>query len=165
MTSSDARRVLQILSPSQLHSRSQSTTSMLVIHRTALRRRTQLPRAITNRFYHPSCPLRQRAADPRLSNLDHVIEDDFAVLRSTYQAPKHPIILAHGLLGFNELHPVGELLPGVQYWYGITEALAAKGVEVITAAVPPSGRIEARAERLAEAIERQAAGKAVSIIA
>ena len=37
--------------------------------------------------------------------------------------------------------------------------------EVITAHVPPSGRIEVRAARLAESIERQANGKAVNIIA
>lgn len=110
-----------------------------------------------------SVPLQRKVSDPRLSDLDNVIEDDFAVIRDKYQAPKHPIILAHGLLGFDELHMTG--LPGVQYWYGISEALAAKGVEVITAEVPPSGRIEVRAQRLAEAIERKAGGKSVNIIA
>ncbi|KAF2169225.1 hypothetical protein M409DRAFT_64963 [Zasmidium cellare ATCC 36951] len=104
--------------------------------------------------------------DPRLSNIStEVIEDEFAVLKSTYQAPKHPIILAHGLLGFDELGLGGANLPGIEYWYGITQALAAKGVEVITSAVPPSGSIEDRAGKLAEAIEGRAGGKAVNIIA
>ena len=103
--------------------------------------------------------------DPRLSDLGRIIEDDYANLRESYQVPKHPIILAHGLLGFDELFPAGHLLPGIEYWYGITDALAAKGVEVITAAVSPSGRIEARAEKLAESIEKRAHGKAVNIIA
>ena len=135
---------------------------MLILHRTALRRRPLILKAARVRDYHPSCVFREKVNDPRLGNL---IQDDFAVLREAYQAPKHPIILAHGLLGFDELHVAGPYLPGVEYWRGIKEALAAKDIEVITATVPPSGRIEVRAERLAESIERQASGKAVNIIA
>ena len=138
---------------------------MLLMHRTALRRRICLPRdvlALHFRSYHPTKCCKK---DPRLENIDPVLEDEFAVLKSEYQVPKHPIILAHGLLGFDELHLAGHLLPGVQYWRGITEALAAKGQEVIIAEVPPSSRIEVRAARLAESIERKAKGKAVNIIA
>lgn len=40
-----------------------------------------------------------------------------------------------------------------------------KGIEVITATVPPSGSIEARAEELAKDIAAGAQGKAVNIIA
>jgi triacylglycerol lipase len=57
------------------------------------------------------------------------------------------------------------MLPGIHYWRGITEALHQKGIEVITAAVPPSGSIEARAEKLGESIADQAHGKSVNIIA
>lgn len=57
------------------------------------------------------------------------------------------------------------MLPGLHYWRGISEALAAKGVEVITATVPASGSIERRAERLAESIAEKANGKSVNIIA
>lgn len=53
----------------------------------------------------------------------------------------------------------------LRYWRGITEALATRGVEVITAEVPPSGRIEVRAKELAEVIEKRVGGKAVNIIA
>lgn len=123
-----------------------------------------------------------RFEDPRLKEFGKVIEDDFASLRDNYslilalidyctntdgfpEAPKHPIILAHGLFGFEELHIAGPVLPGLHYWRGITEALAKKNVEVITAAVPPSGSIEARAEKLAEVIETKAKGKSVNIIA
>lgn len=144
---------------------------MLLLHRTALRRRCVAPFPTTTcntrkaRLHASAKFLQQQAKDPRLSNVSDLIEDEFAVLKSSYQVPKHPIILAHGLLGFDELRPAGTNLPGIQYWYGITEALAAKGVEVITSAVPPSGSIENRAGRLAEAIERRAKGKAVNIIA
>jgi triacylglycerol lipase len=69
------------------------------------------------------------------------------------------------LLGFDELRLAGPYLPGVQYWRGIKEALTARGVEVITATVPPSSSIEARAEQLARSIEAEARGKDVNIIA
>lgn len=59
----------------------------------------------------------------------------------------------------------GPYFPGVQYWRGIKEALSVKGIEVITATVPPSGSIEARAEELAKDIAAGAQGKAVNIIA
>lgn len=143
---------------------------MVVLHRTALRRRCVSPFVTTiicssRARLHASTRTLKQAQDPRLENVDHLIEDEFAVLKSSYEAPKHPIILAHGLLGFDELRLGGANLPGIEYWYGITQALAAKGVEVITSAVPPSGSIEKRAEKLAEAIERRAKGKAVNIIA
>lgn len=41
----------------------------------------------------------------------------------------------------------------------------ARGIDVITATVPPSGSIEARAEQLARNIEAEAQGKDVNIIA
>ncbi|KXT05604.1 hypothetical protein AC578_5619 [Pseudocercospora eumusae] len=131
---------------------------MLVI---ALRRRVAL-RIPNIACLHTSRAFLEEAKDARV---DEVIEDAFAVVKSSYHAPKHAIVLAHGLLGFDELRPVGHFLPGIAYWRGITHALAAKNVEVITAHVPPSGRIEVRAAKLAESIERQANGKAVNIIA
>lgn len=75
------------------------------------------------------------------------------------------MVLAHGLLGFDELHLAGKLFPGIHYWRGITEALTANGIEVITASVPPSASIEERAARLSESIEAKAGGKAVNIVA
>lgn len=84
----------------------------------------------------------------------------------TYKdAPKYPVVLAHGLLGFDELRLAGRYIPGVQYWRGIREALTAQGVEVITTSVPPSASIEERAEVLARNIEVEAKGKDVNIIA
>jgi triacylglycerol lipase len=79
--------------------------------------------------------------------------------------PKNPIVLAHGLLGFEELNIVPkQIMGGIRYWRGITDALAAQGVEVITAVVPPSGSVEARAKKLGEDIAKKANGKSVHII-
>ncbi|KAG9587168.1 alpha/beta-hydrolase, partial [Aureobasidium melanogenum] len=100
-------------------------------------------------FSHASVIRQEKAEDPRLKEEvgDLVIEDQYAILRDKYDTPKNPIILAHGLLGFEELNIVPKAVaPGIQYWRGIREALAAKGIEVITATVPPSGSIEARAQ-------------------
>jgi triacylglycerol lipase len=79
--------------------------------------------------------------------------------------PKFPIVLAHGLLGFDELHLAGNYFPPVHYWRGITDALRANGIEVITSHVPASGSIEARAAQLSDNIYDKAGGKSVNIIA
>jgi triacylglycerol lipase len=115
--------------------------------------------------FHTATSRAQKVQDPRLADVEDLIRDQFAVLREDYKAPRNPIILAHGLLGFEELHLAGSNLPGIRYWYGITEALAGRGVEVITATVPPSGSIEDRATRLADTIAQKADGRAVNIIA
>lgn len=103
--------------------------------------------------------------DPRLNDLGQTIVDDFAALRDRYQTPRNAIVLAHGLLGFDELRLAGKILPGVHYWRGITAALAANGIEVITASVPASASIEKRAARLGDVIADKAQGKSVNIIA
>ncbi|KAF4302263.1 hypothetical protein GTA08_BOTSDO09635 [Botryosphaeria dothidea] len=90
---------------------------------------------------------------------------DHNVPRDARPTQKHPIVLAHGLFGFDELRLAGPHLPGVQYWRGIRDALEAKGIEVVTSAVPPSGSIEARAEKLAQTIAERAAGRSVNIVA
>lgn len=74
-------------------------------------------------------------------------------------------MLAHGLLGFEELRLAGPRLPGIHYWRGITEAMSKNGIEVITTHVPPSSSIEERAAKLGTDIEAKAGGKSVNIIA
>lgn len=80
-------------------------------------------------------------------------------------SPRNPIVLAHGLLGFDELRIAGGLLPGVQYWRGIKEALLVNGIEVFVTSVPASGSIEQRAEMLSKDIQQKACGRNVNIIA
>ncbi|RDA88366.1 hypothetical protein CP532_5613 [Ophiocordyceps camponoti-leonardi (nom. inval.)] len=85
--------------------------------------------------------------------------EDFASIRDKYATPKHPIVLAHGLLGFSELTLLpASVFPPVQYWHGIKQALLAQGCpSVITTSVPPSGSIEQRAAKLAADIAAAAA--------
>ncbi|KAF8416483.1 triacylglycerol lipase [Tirmania nivea] len=106
-------------------------------------------------------------ADPRLSDsgvLGRTLEDEYAVMREKYEAPKNPVVLCHGLLGFDELRLAGNLMPGIAYWRGIGEGLTALGAEVITTAVPALGSIEVRAKALMKQIEAKAAEKSVNLI-
>ncbi|KAI4617754.1 hypothetical protein J4E83_006086 [Alternaria metachromatica] len=119
---------------------------------------TLSPINATRQFSSSQC----RKEDPRISDFGREIVDEFAVMREKYDAP---VFLAHGLLGFDELRLAGQFIPGIQYWRGITDALAHKGIEVIVAAVPASGSIEARSAKLAESIALKAKGKQVNIIA
>jgi triacylglycerol lipase len=63
--------------------------------------------------------------------------------------PRYPVVLAHGLFGFDELG-VGTLRQA--YWKGIRAALEQDGCEVIVPVVPPVDSIAQRAEALARAL-------------
>ncbi|KAI1372917.1 putative triacylglycerol lipase [Hypoxylon crocopeplum] len=126
--------------------------------------------SLLSAWSEPLLPLRSYATqhqsdDPRLKDLGKQLHNEYAVIKDHYVTPKFPVVLAHGLLGFAELQVAGGWLPAIHYWRGITDALRANGVEVITAAVPPSGSIEQRAEKLAHGIAKVAQDKSVNIIA
>jgi triacylglycerol lipase len=61
-----------------------------------------------------------------------------------------PIVLAHGLFGFNQIVLGGLTL--AEYFRGIPEWLRAAGNRVLVTRVPPIAGIEARARRLGEQI-------------
>ncbi|TGJ76806.1 hypothetical protein E0Z10_g10833 [Xylaria hypoxylon] len=117
---------------------------------------------VPSRYVATARPFGTAETDPRLGKFIH---DEYACIKDHYETPKFPIVLAHGLLGFAELHFTPGWLPPVYYWRGIAEALRANGVHVITTTVPPSGSIEKRAEQLARGIADAAAGREVNIIA
>ncbi|RVD86732.1 uncharacterized protein DFL_004994 [Arthrobotrys flagrans] len=103
--------------------------------------------------------------DPRIADLGRIIEDDFMKLKEYYKTPKNPIVLSHGLFGFDTLQLFPwSFIPPLQYWRGINEALQANSCKVIVTAVPPSASIEKRAEALARSIEQRAGGQSVNIV-
>jgi triacylglycerol lipase len=63
------------------------------------------------------------------------------VAADTYTQTKHPIVLVHGVLGFDALGPV-------QYFYGVPENLRAGGARVYTVNVSQSNSSELRGEQL-----------------
>jgi len=64
-----------------------------------------------------------------------------AAQADTYTQTKHPIVLVHGLLGFDALGPV-------QYFYGVPSNLRGGGATVYTASVSQSNSTEVRGEQL-----------------
>ncbi|OJJ96151.1 hypothetical protein ASPACDRAFT_81405 [Aspergillus aculeatus ATCC 16872] len=139
--------------------------SLSLCHKRTVFQYNNLRRCPSSRGFRSSAHTASDVLDPRLEDLGKVIRDEYAAIRDQYDAPKHPVVLAHGLLGFDTLRLAGRYLPGVQYWRGIEDALSMKGVQVITATVPPSASIEMRAEELAKDIVAGARGKEVNIIA
>jgi len=64
--------------------------------------------------------------------------------------PRHPVVLAHGLFGFDEVGVGGARRA---YWRGIRDALEKDGCKVIVPRVPAVGSVAERAAALARALE------------
>ncbi|KAG9029998.1 hypothetical protein FRB95_004644 [Tulasnella sp. JGI-2019a] len=73
-------------------------------------------------------------------------------------APRHPIVLVHGLFGYDTLFGI------TTYWHDIPEALAAAGAEVLVARVPSTSSVETRAAQLAAQIALKYTGRSVHLI-
>ncbi|KAJ8123538.1 hypothetical protein ONZ43_g544 [Nemania bipapillata] len=84
-------------------------------------------------------PYETKEIDPRLAHLGRCIHDEYANIKDHY--------------GFAELHLTPGWIPPVSYWRGISEALQANGVHVITTT------------RLARGIADAAGGREVNIVA
>src|SRR5262249_47780672 len=65
-----------------------------------------------------------------------------------YTRTRYPIVLAHGLAGFDELFGVFE------YWFGIPDALEDGGATVFVTDVSPFNSSQARGEQLIDQIEQ-----------
>ncbi|AET37376.1 triglyceride lipase Ecym_1122 [Eremothecium cymbalariae DBVPG len=114
-------------------------------------------------------------------NEQELILDSFPPLKD-YTAPKYPIVLCHGLSGFDKLILIPSIrqllgllqitvkeqnsdtfmqeatndsgLLALDYWVGVQKFLESKGCTVITAKVPSFGSIEERAAVLNDFIEK-----------
>jgi triacylglycerol lipase len=64
----------------------------------------------------------------------------------TYTQTKYPIVLVHGLLGFDALGPI-------QYFYGVPSELRRSGAVVYTASVSQSNSTEVRGEQLLKELQ------------
>ncbi|KAF9130530.1 hypothetical protein BGW39_002988 [Mortierella sp. 14UC] len=84
---------------------------------------------------------------------------------SCYSAPRHPIVLCHGLFGFDKLGP--ETIPHLQihYWKGIQKALTKLGAKVVVTGVPKTGSIKRRAEALHRMLTDTMEGMHVNFLA
>lgn len=69
-----------------------------------------------------------------------------ALAATGYTQTKYPVVLAHGMLGFDSIL-------GVDYWYGIPSALRRDGASVYVTEVSQLNTSEARGEELLEQVE------------
>lgn len=72
----------------------------------------------------------------------------FCLFNCDYTKTKYPIVLAHGLAGFDELFGVFE------YWFGIPDALEDGGATVFVTDVSPFNSSQERGEQLIDQIEQ-----------
>jgi triacylglycerol lipase len=77
------------------------------------------------------------------------------------RAPRHPVVLAHGLLGFDELRMVGAR---ADYFRGVSERLGREGCVVHRCRVAPTASIATRAADLA-AFVRALDARRVNVVA
>lgn len=108
--------------------------------------------------------------DERVQKLGRAYHDEYSALRAEYRTPKHPIVLCHGLLGFDSMR-IGEIEPlgipplaVIHYWKGVKEALEANGNEVFITRVPRTATVEERAEILARQIQDHFGGRSINLI-
>ncbi|KAG0186880.1 hypothetical protein DFQ28_007188 [Apophysomyces sp. BC1034] len=82
-----------------------------------------------------------------------------------YLAPRAPIVLCHGLYGFDLWGP--DAFPRLQlhYWNGVEDALAKLGAKVIVTSVSKTGSIAERARQLHEILKVVMDGKDVNFVA
>ena len=71
----------------------------------------------------------------------------FCLFNCSYTKTKYPIVLAHGLAGFDQLFGV------LDYWYGIEAALEDGGAKVFVTSVSPLNTPQERGEQLIDQIE------------
>src|SRR5262249_40751387 len=88
--------------------------------------------------------------------------DAALVLRpSSGLRPKYPVVLAHGLFGFDTLEIAGKRH---EYFRGISRELKGSGTDVYVVRVAPLAGVAARARQLADQVRRLPA-KRVNIVA
>ncbi|KAF9996720.1 hypothetical protein BGZ80_000254 [Entomortierella chlamydospora] len=101
-----------------------------------------------------------KGLDRRLKNYGYTMP-----VSSNYIAPRYPIVLCHGLFGFDKMGP--DAIPHLQihYWKGIHQALNKLGAKVIVARVPRTGSIIERAEDLHKILSTTMEGSPVNFVA
>ncbi|KAI8647829.1 Alpha/Beta hydrolase protein [Parasitella parasitica] len=82
-----------------------------------------------------------------------------------YKAPREPIVLCHGLFGFDIRGP--QNFPALQfhYWSGVEDTLAKLGAKIIVTKVPQAGSIWERSHALHTILKSILVGKNVNFVA
>ncbi|KAG9293182.1 hypothetical protein G9A89_010519 [Geosiphon pyriformis] len=102
---------------------------------------------------------------PKLGNESSAQSGLDMPVRPIYLSPKLPLVLCHGLFGFDKLGPRSFPLLQIHYWGGIQEALQKIGAQVIVTKVPRTGGIRSRARELHRTLEKTLAGSEINLLA
>ncbi|KAJ2724404.1 hypothetical protein GGI07_002005 [Coemansia sp. Benny D115] len=85
-------------------------------------------------------------------------------VKPVYIAPRNPVVLCHGLYGFDVRGPEKLPILQVHYWRGVREALEKIGAKVVVAKVPGTGGVRERAHQLDSLLESRLASQQVNIL-
>ncbi|KAJ2840928.1 hypothetical protein GGI22_008129, partial [Coemansia erecta] len=85
-------------------------------------------------------------------------------VKPVYIAPRNPVVLCHGLYGFDVRGPEKLPLLQVHYWRGIREALEKVGTKVVIAKVSGTGGVSERARQLDALLSSKLPEEKVNII-
>ncbi|KJA17981.1 hypothetical protein HYPSUDRAFT_79384 [Hypholoma sublateritium FD-334 SS-4] len=82
------------------------------------------------------------------------------------RTPRYPIVLCHGLYGFDSRGPSTFPSMRMHYWSNVLNVLRGKvGAEVIVTSVPGTGSIYSRATKLDEQLQLRARGRGINFLA
>ncbi|KAL1918806.1 uncharacterized protein VTP21DRAFT_2828 [Calcarisporiella thermophila] len=108
-------------------------------------------------------PQPRAASEDALKNIDPLKGLNWPVI-SEFTAPRFPIVLCHGLYGFDKLGPDSIPLLQIEYWQGIRDALAKLGARVVFARVPSTGSIRERALALRRFLETSLPNQEINLV-
>ncbi|KAF9221540.1 alpha/beta-hydrolase [Gyrodon lividus] len=87
-------------------------------------------------------------------------------LLNPVRAPRYPIVLCHGLYGFDVRGPAAFPSLRLHYWSNVLSILKKKlGADVIVTTVPGTGSVASRAENLDRLLQEKARGRGINLIA
>ncbi|KAF9046276.1 Alpha/Beta hydrolase protein [Panaeolus papilionaceus] len=82
------------------------------------------------------------------------------------RTPRYPIVLCHGLYGFDSRGPSSFPSMRMHYWSNVLRVLRGRvGAEVIVTSVPGTGSIASRASKLDEQLQVRARGRGINFLA
>ncbi|KAH9850201.1 alpha/beta-hydrolase [Lenzites betulinus] len=82
------------------------------------------------------------------------------------RTPRNPIVLCHGLYGFDVRGPSSFPILQHHYWSNVLNVLRGKvGAEVLVTSVPSTGSISSRAQNLDHFLREQAPGRGINFLA
>ncbi|KAG7444150.1 alpha/beta-hydrolase [Guyanagaster necrorhizus] len=132
-----------------------------------------LPELRTNQSYEPAQmpPSRKFPPDPPPES-DALSRDTIhqlirnPTLYNPLRTPRYPIVLCHGLYGFDERGLSSFPSMRMQYWSNVLRILRRTvGAEVIVTAVPSTGSIASRAESLDRQLCDKVLGRGINLLA